>query len=315
MSVRWPGRTIGRAIGLLVLLLIAAAVALPRWRLGQTSGTPVVTPIPPAPVVGDCLNAPLPAAFNVNSSAQGVDSFSQLSLGPCRGVRYGEVTALTDSIGPSAAGTAPGTAGTRVDDFCSAATQTYLGTGSAAEIAPWVPQTTSGSLVLAPSPRQQAAGQDWLACVIFFPTTDPSAASASAPLNAPLRGAYLNGANAALMGVCPTDEKWRGGLPGGCAAPHQVEVFGLGNFTEASLPRADLERSCGQWVRTVTGLADPTAAAALAVRVVATDPDGAIITTADIPASSYTVCGVAVQGSRRLNGSLIAVGNHPLPWA
>ena len=311
---RWPGRTFGRAIGVLVLVLIVAVLLLPHLRLGEATGTPVVSPVPPPPVVGDCLNTPLPASFNVNSSAQGADSFSQLSLGACRSGHYGEVTAMTDSTGGGTPSTAPGTAGTRIGDFCTAAAHTYLGVDSAARIGPWDPQTTSGSLVLAPSPRQQAAGQDWLACLVYSPTTDASTGSASARLDAPLRGAYLSGANATLIGVCPTDEKWRGGLPGGCAAPHRVEVFGLGNFSETSLPRVDLEQTCGQWVRSVTGLTDPTAAAALAVRVVATDPDGALITTAEIPASSYTVCGVAVQGPRRLGGSLIAVGSRPLPW-
>jgi len=118
------------------------------------------------------------------------------------------------------------------------------------------------------------------------------------------------------LGICLLAGDWSAGSQlGGCRSPHTTEVFAYGNTGPRSVARTALAASCTQLVRRFLRRKDETAAGRLHVQISVTDDTGLELEGGILPANSSAGCGVAVNGSRRLNGSLLAIGEGPIPWA
>lgn len=293
-----------------MVLVLAAAAVLPGLGIGLTAGMPQAIPVSPAPVVGDCLIDAPPALFNVNSSSQGMYAYSELRIGRCSGARYGEIVAVFAGAAPAA------DAGI---DSCTLAASVYLGLPiTAGKPSPlftfWYPSISAEWFVLNPSERQAAAGQRWSACMVYLPSGDPR--TVGERFGSTLHNALLTGAESGVVGVCPDDQSWNGSDAGGCGSPHSAEVFGTDYFIGGhQVSRLQMESTCASLVQLATGMADVTAAGRLTVEIQASSPDGYPVTGPEIPASAYVKCGLQAVGSRLLAGSLLAVGNKPIPWA
>ncbi len=79
--------------------------------------------------------------------------------------------------------------------------------------------------------------------------------------------------------------------------------------------REQLQLTCQQLVRQLTAMPDPTAAGALSIQINIQDMNSVAVTTQQVPANSVLRCGVATTGTRKLRGSLLALGRQPIPWA
>jgi hypothetical protein len=88
----------------------------------------------------------------------------------------------------------------------------------------------------------------------------------------------------------------------GCDAPHQVEVLGYLLVRDAPDAARQARAACVAFVGTVLKRSDPTADGALAV-----------VSLYDLAVHEAT-CEIEVVGGRRIVGSLIGLGDRPIPW-
>jgi hypothetical protein len=282
------------------------------------------------PAIGDCVlysgSAPWnPLDTTPDVAVAGTSSYSypSLRISRCTGTRYGEVVAIISRpVKPVVTVSADG--GTTVADpnldRCQVAAWRYIGV--AAVPTPmftfWYPAPMTGTAASMPSAQQQAAGQDWLACITFPQrganadgvTTDPPEAYDSR-----LQGALLTGADRDLLGSCMTGIDLTTSDSAGCAQAHQSEMFGYGSIDDKPLSRAELQHTCREVVAQLTRLPDITAGGALAVQLqITANNDGHVIRAAHLPAASSAVCGLNTTGHGHLHGSLLALGHNPIPW-
>ena len=242
-------------------------------------------------------------------------------MNPCIAGRYGEVTALimnpsTPVITDSAS---DGSTGPAVRDAnitsCGKAGKSYVGIAAAA--ARWVslpggwhPIQQVFAAASTPSARQRAAGQHWLACLVYLGADDgnPESFADQERYDGPLRAALSTGGQRNRIGVCVADADLGDSV--GCATAHESETFAFGGNQTHAVSRADLQQSCARVVQQATGIPD-VAAAGLIVQLV--DNNGESVTAAQIPAGAVLSCSVTPRQNRRLGGSLLGLGKQPIP--
>ena len=248
--------------------------------------------------------------------------YLQLDLRGCAGSRYGEVVAvIANPTAPVQArqGSETFTANAN-SDVCYGATLAFVGVAAKGAIPTplftyWSTTVATSIAASTPTPRQQSAGQHWLACLTYLPVIGGPQESTVRPYTSSLRNAIATGNQRDLLGLCSEKTSWSEGLSSGaCGVLHRSEIFGAGRLGDASTTRADLLHTCSQFLEYRTGR-NITATDGLAVALQVTSESNAFITTATIPAHAYLGCGVATTGDRRLDGSLLALGKRPVPWA
>lgn len=313
-----------RRLGALVMAVTLLAVLITTGlRPHLVSGKAQSTPVPGPPTVGDCVTDPVHRPTVADGGAAGslVQVYPQQKIGPCVGLRYGEVTGV---ISDPDAVVVEGTASYQsISDpninTCYDDKSAYLGQAKQPIFGIWSPNGTAltWTALSRPSPRQEAAGQHWLACLVsVIPNVTASANSDAAPFTESLRNAQQNGNDRNLIGYCVATVAWNQGTESGvCGMPHALEIIAGAGTGEHPAVRTDLEASCRRLVRQLTGIADSTAGGALAVQLYATSSGGALITGAQLPANANLQCGVIVTGRQQLTGSLLALGDQPIPWA
>lgn len=318
--------------------MLLAAVVAPNVAGKTVAGTPQATPVPGRPAVGDCVSGLINPSWNqpaVPPVKPGVTvtsyAYPKLPIGPCGDSRTGEVVSVIGNpVKPVVTTTTDGT-GTSVQiddsnqDACAPAAFRYTGVAMDGQqpaliLGTWYPASlATGAALSAPSVRQQAAGQHWLACIVYLSPPGGTAAELAAQerYELSLRQALANGHERNRLGMCfpDTDFNPSTDLPaGGCGAAHRSEAFGDGDTGAKPVARSALESSCRQLIRQVTGIAD-VGSDGLTVEMQAVDEQGLRILTAVIPAHSSLGCGVSVTAAtRRLTGSLLAWSGRPLPW-
>lgn len=329
-------RVIGSALIAAVLLI---AVVVPGLQGRTVSGTPQATAVPERPSVGDCVSGPIYPGGNHSQSQPakpGVTvstyAYPVLTIGPCRGARSGEVVSvIANPMKPVVTSTTDG-AGTSVQiqdsnmDACSPAAFSYAGMAMAGpQPAPiltnWYQMiAVLGVAASSPSVRQQAAGQHWLACIVYVQPSGGTATEIAAQerYEQSLRQAMTNGHERNRLGICYTDTELNpstGSNFGACGTAHRSEVFGGGSVDSQAVSRSVLENSCRRLVQQVTGIPN-VGADGIAAQMQADDGEGHRIRTTQIPAHSNVACGVVVTDAKRhLTSSLLAWGRQPLPWA
>jgi len=165
-----------------------------------------------------------------------------------------------------------------------------------------------------PTARQQAAGAKWLACVTYLVDQPLIGERSIVHYQGTLRDAVSTGVGRDYLGSCPTEADWNRASSFSCARPHDGEIFGYSGSTQ-DVARATLISSCAKLAEQTTKNPDLLADGRLIVSVQATDDEGQPIKGATIPKGSTAQCGVVATGDQLLQGSLIAIGTDPIPWA
>jgi len=303
-------------IGVAVVLVAVVAGLRPHLVTGSAQAVPVPGP----PAVGDCVLDPLgpPAEFNVIAASGGtVPVYPAQQIRPCTGTRYGEITAVIPVPRPTVVKVGE-RGGRYLDDpnqnSCDPKATQYVGMTTQPILRFWQTFLKINSALSRPSPRQQAAGQRWAACIVTLSPSDPL--SPTPRYGSSIRDALRTGEQRDQLGNCTAALDWNGDIvSGGCRQPHALEILAGGDSGAHPVTRAQVELSCQQLVRQLTAMPDPTAAGALSIQIHIEDGSSIAITTPQVPAHSYLACGIATTGSRKLRGSLLALGRQPIPWA
>ena len=248
-----------------------------------------------------------------------VPDYPAQQMRPCTGARYGEVAAVIPAPGRTVVN-GDATSGFYLDDpnlnRCFEAAQAYVGTPPQPVLRFWQPALQVTFALSRPTPRQRAAGQHWVACIVSRrPAATAGESAASQRYSGSIRNAMQTGQHLDQLGSCAPAADWNAEIDvGSCGRPHRFELLAFGDSGDSSVPRIDLEQTCRQLARQVTAMSDPTAGGALTVQVHVEDFDTTAITAAQIPAHSFSLCAVITTGNRELGGSLIALGRRPVPW-
>lgn len=324
------GMTDRRRGGLLLLglVLLAAVVVIPNTRSRTVPGAAQAAPAPGPPAVGDCVADQIDPFWNklaVIHAASGAVTqnytYPQLPIGRCQGRRYGEITALITT--PSTPRITTNGASPTVNDpnmnTCAQAANRYVGISAAgnrwSELPErWLPNQTIAAAATTPTTRQKASGQHWLACIAYLGADIGNAETFTDQehYDHSLRNALTTGVERDRIGTCAIGA----GLDSenvGCTTAHLSEILATGYTPTPSGSRTDLQHRCRQLIEQSTGIPDITAAG-LSVQVLAQDNTGAPITTEQVPVNAFLSCGVSPTSARTLDGSLIALGNNPIPW-
>jgi len=310
-------------VGLVVIgvaVVLVAVVAGLRPHL--VAGAPQATPVPGPPTVGDCVLDPLlgpqPGTTVTATSGGTVPVYPAQQIRPCSRIRYGEIVSVIAT--PARTVVKDDGAGRYLDDpnldSCYPVALQYVGIPTQPILRFWQLFLQTTTAMSGPSPRQEAAGQHWAACIVTLRPADASPdPSAVQRYGSSVRGALQTGRQRNQLGNCVPAVDWIDSGAGVCGRPHALEVLAIGDSGEHPVTRSQVELTCQQLVRQLTAIPDPTAGGALSIQLRVQDGSSTAITTAQIPSHSYLGCGVTTTGTRKLGGSLIALGRQPIPWA
>ena len=288
-----------RTAGVLLLVLtLLAAVALPVLAGKPVVGAPVAEVIAAPPTVGSCVG-------DISYSDPGTDgrTLPVATVVKCAG----EVTGEIISVVPRSAAPVASTLGEfdQANPSCRSHVEKYLGATATTTIdgVQWNLNIDVDAITVGPSAHDRAAGRTWSACVLsatdqIYPAT-------------PLHLSWQTDTLPAAFGLCWAENLVQHGVPTNCTEPHRTQQIGYGFVAQTSdsgtgiVSEASpdvIAAGCRKLAASVMKVADPTRGGALTVKVV-DDASGA----------PYVQCAVAVVGNHKLTGSLIGIGNQPLP--
>lgn len=285
-------------MGLIVAVCVVTMV-LPNLNGRESTGSPVAMVLPAPPVLGSCAVAfiPEPAADRV---APGVARAPAVRFGRCSEEMLGEVVSV-DPKGLAAVPTYPD----QLDRGCRGAADAYLGPAfayairtesTAGGLAVWHIAVGWSAVHVWPTALERAAGRTWSACLIV--------AANGRPYRGTVAEQRLAGSIPDEFGVC-TERTWELSVgTTSCADPHPMQLMGETDIMGAGLTDEHLHDACVDVAKSVTGAEDPTAGGELRVVLGARS-------TPDAQARCYLVA----TGERMLDGSLIGLGDGPVPWA
>ncbi|GAA2011459.1 hypothetical protein JL107_07040 [Nakamurella flavida] len=294
-----------RRLGLLVVAMsVLLAVIVPQ-ATRAVSGTAQAAVIPGAPAVGDCLLQRISLRNGYETTTGFTAPTAQIA--PCDGARFGEVVGLTPARGITRSERLQG---------CGASARDYLGAGDPADATgPWMPSIRSGVVLAGPDDLQRAAGQDWVACVVdlspFGTDTDTGTYDGTA------RGGYDGGRLPSAFALCRSGRDVIDAADIPCTQAHAVEVL-ASTFDVPATAAATLGRTCDALARRLTRMPDVTAGGRLEVVVNSgyVGADGTLYPGADADGHvSLAQCLIGVVGPETLSGTVIGLGDAPVPWA
>jgi len=299
-----------RLVGVLLLAAaVLAVVVVAGLAPRRVAGVPQAVWAPGPPAVGDCVPEP------VNPASWGVFPYHypQLRFEACDGFRFGEVVAVLADPAEPPATTASATSGSVGDpnaETCLEEGSSYVGSDTLFRY--WSPRVYAFSVPVSPSPLQRSVGQHWLACAAFIPADQ--AQTAVERYDGSLRNALSTGNEREVLGFCGSGSDWTTGYVSTCGSPHDFQVLASGIVGGGDVSRTELQRTCVQVAKRLTALPDVTAAGALAVKLQSIDNTGASFDSGGVHVEATIGCGIRAVGSRQLVGSLVALGDLPIPW-
>lgn len=313
-------------IALAVAVGVAIGVVAAVGPSGVTvAGVASAAPIPAAPVVGDCLTGGPDGPFPVDPTiGEPVNAPYARSLGPCDGVRYGEVTAVID--GQARNIDADGYLTGRLPMDCDSALEQYVGAPAVVDATEhWWPSFTDGSFAVGPAPRQARSDQDWAACLMRPPLFGPGGTvgqvgeDGTTTVGADsLRGRWSDVETRNRLGSCWTADPDAGDVPTYCGDPHHWETLAWTSWVDGD-DVDDLAASCGRALAAIVGVDDPTVGGVLTIRVDTLDADGNAVpltATSDVVEGQNIECTLrTVDDTRSLTATLAGLGDGAPPLA
>lgn len=286
------------------MLALVAALARPVLAGRPVAGTPVAAVIDAPPAVGSCVgDITDPAPDATGRVADG--ALPVATIVRCSGMVTGEVISVTASRSAPRIST--------LDEYdqanpgCRSQVEKYLGASATSVIrgVEWNLNLDVDAVSVGPDAHDRAAGRTWSACVLsatdqIYPAT-------------PLRQSWPAARLPDAFGLCWAENLVQHGVPTNCTAPHRTQQIGYGFVAQTSDSGTgivsaagpdDIVAGCRALAASVLRTTDPTRGGALTVKVVD-----------DSAGAPYVQCAVAVVGNHKLTGSLIGIGDRPLPLA
>lgn len=318
-SVR-PRRRVGFALVGLVLL---AALIVPAAAGRSIAGSAVAVPLAGPPAVGNCLTTAQPSVDDLqdlsaqfSSGPSGPLRYRSVPLSPCTGARYGEVVDVLADPGKIAASQDAGTGRTSMSDpnsfGCSTAVARYTGSARS-RFSYWRVALAAIPVLVGPDERALRAGQHWAACLLVTPTATGSTAElAGSPVTVLTDGTGGDQLGSCQNGPAPAPTP----SAGSCAFPHRTEILGQAYGPAlAGVTRSELTRTCNQLVADLTGKPDITVTGALRVAAPVFADGDARDYGKPTTATSIALCAVSAADEATLGGSLLGLGQRPIPWS
>lgn len=314
-----------RAGLVLICVVLVGLAVVAGLRPHQVAGAGQAAPVPGPPTVGDCvsLDALLDDADGT-AIAGTVPAYPTREIGACTGLRYGEVTYVIPAPQPTAVKSDGVNGSSYVDDpnhdTCAIKAAQYVGTTTTQPMQRfWYTFLQTQTSLSSPSPRQKAAGQKWTACLVTLrpPSSisgDPDPDPEQPRYKSTIRNAMHTGEQRDQLSSCSAAADWNGDPDISCQQPHAQELLAFGDIGDQPVARVQLETTCQQVVRQLTAMSDPTADGKLAIQTHVQGTTGTAITTIQVPAHASLACRVVTVGNRKLRGSLLALGESPVPW-
>ncbi len=154
----------------------------------------------------------------------------------------------------------------------------------------WQPDFSVRGQLIGANVLQRAAGRDWSACIVRPDNLGIYLGS--------VHDALDTGTSPSAYGDCSPDTNLSILSVVSCSDPHTTERLGTALVPAGSISAAALSASCRAFAGRMLRTNDPTRGGVLDV-VVGTD--------------DLTTCAVVLKGSGQLVGSLIGIGDRPLP--
>ncbi len=341
----------GRLTGMVLLVaVLVGSLLVSRIGGARVAGTAMAQPGSGAPAVGECVAdivgpPTMPMSVGPRSPVSIVTvGETSVTFADCAGSHVGEVVAYqsvatnSGSGTPAPAGvdgspptrTAAAEASTAADASAAAAEPTAVAAASAVSDSQWC-QLVAGTYQEQNDARYGTGPGGWaptigprFAAILSAPTLDPAggrwaACAMLSPGLEPYSGSYLRSLAGlpapAPFGLCRTDrpvDQWTS-----CVAPHRSQTFGTD--VQQGVSAAEQLASCRSLIERTTGMRDVTSDGLLRVDVVggpAANSNGGNFGTPDgADPSSVTSCRLTVVGAGHLVGTLVGIGNRPLPMA
>jgi hypothetical protein len=285
-----------RAAGVVVVVAaLLCAVVVTRIGGSRAAGTATAPSGATLPSVGDCietLDQSLTTALIAGgeSSVAGFDE-SSVRFSHCAGRHVGEVVAFR-SVPVSAAVAAATTAGADGDaEWCRTIAEQYahhtiwrfrpaIDTG-------WEPSVGQRFIAVAGDAPHGRPGARWSTCAVLSSGLEP------------YEGSYMRSMSDAAapppFGRCRSG--WAVDTWVSCLAPHRTQVFGTRQGSVAVDGAA--VAGCRSLIQVMTGMSDITRSGALRVEIV--------------PDESSLSCRLSIVGDVPMLGTLIGIGDDPLP--
>jgi hypothetical protein len=174
----------------------------------------------------------------------------------------------------------------------------------------WRPGLNCQTTLIGPDLVQRAAGQHWTACVIG--SIDGTAYRGSLR-NALTTGALPTGfgscwSSSVLNGPDPTSDS---GVP--CDRAHHIELLGTTDLVDR-VQTAVVQDACAVFAGRVLRTADPTRDGQIRLQVVGLDDRPVILApSADYLQGRFVACIAMAQSGSDFTGSLVGLGEKPLP--
>ncbi|MET3807460.1 hypothetical protein ABIB25_004486 [Nakamurella sp. UYEF19] len=308
-----------RAGLMIVLLVLVAAVVAPRLVGRQVLGTPVAATIPGAPGIGDCL-LDAPSSTHGVVSGEGKALYQNVRTGPCSGSRFGEVVAvLPQGLSAKPVRVADDDGVFSFEDpnraVCTTAMARYLDRSAGVDV--WRSSIVFESVLLQPTDLQQRFGQNWVACGVFVGGRTGAVLDYAGTVRDSLRSGLAPDASLDAIPDCLSSTSYFVQHPVDCAEPHPVEAFGQILTHHPSTTELSLGATCATVIGVATGMSDPTAAGQLQITAMAVHraSDGTFAPGLSTQDELGTATCVVISKTRQLNGSLVGLGDGPVPWA
>ncbi len=321
-----------RRLGLLLLVIaVTAALVVPALAGHNVAGSAAAGPVDPAPAVGACIRDPIPGD-TTTYTADGSLVYPTMIMAPCTGPRFGEVAGIIGKPVPpphvSATPQGPESpASTQTYTFtiesdanlatCDTIVRRYVGLGLAGAVGnPAAKYYTIDDPVnltlMAPSVRQQANGQHWLACIAMI-----SVPGDKSPYADPLANVLTGHRVPDQLGNCASRlVALQLSAATACGDDHVVEYFGSATTPQVGVTQDQLTQACRTLVQQRTGMTDVTAGGRLQVLAYAQHEGegGEPINGYDQLHAGTIDCLVHSSSGRPWKHTLLGHGNAAIDW-
>ena len=300
--------------GIVVVVVLIAAIVAPNFSQRRIAGAAVPISVAGPPASGDCVTS-IPDVSNLLREGN-FGSGDEIDLptaiyGPCGGRIVGEVVSVLDDAATAQRVPAP-----QYQDQLSQCGLDSIGyTGSVPPVVQgasgrpgivWSPAQNFQATSVGPSRLQRRVGQRWSACIVGAPGAHLYDGS--------LHDVLTSGVLPSPFANCWRSNSLRDSEQVSCDHPHAVELLATTGLDNTPHTAADVQRSCSVYAGRMMRTADPGRSGALQFQILDfRDTVSLVAPSAAILQDTYITCIATAGHGVRLTGSLVGVGDGPLP--